>query len=200
MATLSNESVLTAWSNRKDDKQKELLASIRKEKPALASISDEDVLDICRMAVSNFQSKDGKVLEEHVENTLTIPFQKQVCIDKDGVIVDRGRNKKGEVKTRKTDKIVDIVFGTPVVGTHISEYAAMSLKISSRERGSQDDHWSLTHKPKLFLYATLSDDYPQPDKFGESETRKLVCATPKKTDDRTFKLGFGDIEAEVMRP
>lgn len=199
MAALSNESALKAWSDHKDEKKMNLLASIRRLFPEVASMTDDRVFELVALSVSNFQSKDGAVLEKHVGQTLTIPFKPQVCIDKDGMIVYRGYTKKGEVNKFKTDKIVDIVFGTPVVGTHISNYAAMSLKTTSRERASQDDHWTRKHPPKLFLYATLSDDYPPPDKFGESETRKLVCATPKKTDDRAFKLGFQDIEAEILR-
>jgi hypothetical protein len=191
-AMLSNESVLAAWAVFKNAKKMNLLASIRRDFPELVSMPDERVFEFGGRFVSDHQSKAGGFLEGHVEKSFTVPFQKQVCINKDGVVIDR--------KGGKPWKILDIVFGTPVVGTHVSNYAVLSLKTTSRERASQDDDWSRRHPPKLFLYGTLSDDYPQPDKFGESETRKLVCATPKKSDGRAFKLGFGDIEAEVMRP
>ena len=189
MTTLSNDSALKAWSNRKNDKKAKLLENIRRLFPELASMSDERVFELDALSVSNFQSRDGGSLEKHVEQTLTIPFKRQVSISKDGMIVDRG----------KGIKILDIVFGTPEVGTHISNYVVLSLKTSTKERASQDDWLLISHPPKLFLYGTLSKDYPQPDKFGESETRKLVCAVPKKKDNRAFKLGFQDIEAEVMR-
>ena len=90
------------------------------------------------------------------------------------------------------------MFGNPVVGTHISGYVVMSLKTTSRERAKLDTAWTYKHPPKLFLYATLEDDYPSPKTFDEGLTRKLVCATPKARDARQFKLGFEHLVAEVQ--
>ena len=84
-----------------------------------------------------------------------------------------------------------------MVGTHISGYAVMSLKTTSRERAKLDTAWTHQHPPALFLYGTLENDYPQPETFGEGPTRKLICATPKAHDTRQFKLGFEDLLAQL---
>jgi hypothetical protein len=142
--------------------------------------------------VSCFQKKAGAALEQIVEASLIeqgIRCKAQVQLDKHGIIVGFGK-KRGST-------IPDIVFGTPVEGTHISEYIVMSLKISTRERAKLDGYFR-THVPKLFLYASLSDDYPHPEDFDEGPSRKLICATPRKNDTRQFKLGFEDIEATVL--
>jgi hypothetical protein len=183
MSGLTNKNVLDAWKAHKNKKRTTFLEKVRSKYP---DMSDDQIADIEAMAISNHQSKDGNLLQDEVENRLKIPFKRQVHIDDSGIIV---------ASCGKT--IIDIVFGTPVVGTHISNYVVGSLKITSRERWKQDD-WVYKHLPKLFLYISLAADYPSPDIFHEGPTRKLVCATPKKKDDRVFKLGFEDIEATVL--
>jgi hypothetical protein len=140
--------------------------------------------------VSCFQSKGGKGLENLVENALKseqIPFKSQVQLDSNGIIVESNGV-----------TIPDIVFGDPQIGTHISNYAVMSLKTTSRERSKLDTAWTEKHPPRLFLYATLEADYPTPEKFQESPRRKLVCGIPRKKDTREYKLGFEDIKQELL--
>lgn len=182
---LSNASILSAYSAFKTAQHITHINRIRTENLELACMSDETITRIYNSAISCFQSKGGKFFERHIEKLLTdanIPFQAQVSIDADGIIVS------GVGVT-----IPDIVFGTPVIGTHIGGYIVMSLKTSSRERAKLDTAWTYKHPPKLFLYATMESDYPQPSTFGESPTRRLVCATPRTKDLRMFKMGFDDI-------
>jgi len=187
MSGLTNKNVLDAWEAHKNKKQVLFLESVRSEFPELAGMSDDRISAFAAKVVSNHQSKDGGFLEREVETSLKIPFKRQVHIDDSGVVLTSGG---------KT--IIDIVFGTPVVGTHISNYVVGSLKTTSRERWKLDTAWVNKHPPKLFLYISLAADYPSPKTFHEGPTRKLVCATPKKKDNRAFKLGFEDIEATVL--
>lgn len=186
---LSNAAILSAYSAFKAAQHAAHLLRVRTENPELAGLSDEVIDRVYNSVVSCFQSKGGKFFEKHVETLLTdakIPFKAQVSIDADGMIVSGGGV-----------TIPDIVFGEPVVGTHISNYIVMSLKTTSRERAKLDTAWTNKHPPKLFLYATLEPDYPQPATFGEGHTRRLVCATPRKNDTRAFKMGFEDIPQVV---
>jgi hypothetical protein len=178
-------SILSAYKNFKTAQHIAHINRIRNENPEIGNLSDEAVSRIYNSVVSCFQSKGGKFLERHIEDLLKtngLQFKSQVHIDVNGIVVSGGG---------KT--IIDIVFGNPVVGTHISDYIVMSLKTTSRERVKLDTAWTYKHPPKLFLYATLEADYPQPSTFGESPTRRLVCATPRKKDTRAFKMGFEDI-------
>jgi len=187
MSGLNNKNVLNAWEAHKNKKQALFLESVRTEFPELAGMSDDRISAFAAKVVSTHQSKDGGFLEREVETSLKIPFKRQVHIDDSGIIIATGG---------KT--IIDIVFGNPIVGTHISNYVVGSLKITSRERWKLDTAWVNKHLPKLFLYISLAADYPSPKTFHEGPTRKLVCATPKKKDDRVFKLGFEDIETTVL--
>ncbi len=187
VSRLNNQQVLDAWKTHKNTKKARLLVSVREKYPELSVLSDDRLSEMFAMVVSDHQSKDGGFLEAYVESSLAIPFKRQVHIDDDGIVVKSGG---------KT--IIDIVFGDPQLGTHISNYTAGSLKTCSRERWKLDTAWTYKNPPKLFLYITLTTDYPQPDTFEEGPTRKLICATPKKRDSRSFKLGFQDIESEVV--
>lgn len=181
--------ILAAYEHAKKAKASANIPRLRASNPKLESWSDEEILGFYKTAVSCFQSKLGGFLEKFVEETLTregIPFQRQVQVDEDGMI-----------RSGQGDTIPDIVFGNPKIGTHISEYLVLSLKVSSRERSKLDSAWTFTHKPKRFYYGSITDDYPQPKKFKESETRKLVCATPKKEDSRMFKLDFETFVKEI---
>jgi hypothetical protein len=187
MSGLNNKNVLDAWEAHKNKKRTTFLENLRSEFPELAGMSDDRISGLAAKVVSNHQSKDGNFLQEFCENRLKIPFKRQVHINDSGIVVASGGT-----------TIPDIVFGNPVVGTHISNYVVGSLKITSRERWKLDTAWVNKHPPKLFLYISLAADYPSPKTFHEGPTRKLVCATPKKKDDRVFKLGFEDIEATVL--
>jgi hypothetical protein len=188
---LTNSSILLAYTAFKSAQHAAHLTRLRAAHPKLLTFTDEELTALYWDTVSCFQSKGGKFFENHIEGLLRdagIPFQAQVHLDSNGIIVE-GRS--------DGDTIPDIVFGNPVVGTHISGYAVMSLKTTSRERAKLDTAWTHKHPPKLFLYATMEDDYPSPNTFEEGPTRKLVCATPKKRDTRAFKLGFEHLVAEV---
>lgn len=185
------EHVLKHYATFKQTRLLEHVGFLRKTNPKLADWTNDEIMNLYDNAVTCFQSKAGAFLEKYVEDKLRdagVAFRAQVGLDEKGYIVEgRGTH------------IPDIVFGDPRPGTHISNYVVMSLKTSSRERSKLDTAWTYKNPPKLFLYATLEDDYPQPEKFGESENRKLVCASTKKRDNRTFKLGFEDIIPEIQR-
>lgn len=189
----TSKSLLADYQSSEDQALKTHVESMRLNHPILANGTDEEIMSILNHCNSYSQSRrsvGGKELETRIETHFTKegqPYRRQVRI-KDGIIQD--------TKSTKGMKIVDIVFGNPQPGDHISNYAIMSLKTSSRERASEDD-WTLIYRPKLYLYASLKADYPAPEKFQESESRKLVCATPKPEDTRRFKLGFEDILREV---
>jgi hypothetical protein len=189
---MTNSSILLAYATFKSAQHTAHLARLRANHPKLSVFTDEELTALYGDVVSCFQSKGGKFFEGHIENLLReagIPFKAQVHLDANGFITE-GRN--------DGDTIPDIVFGNPAVGTHISSYAVMSLKTTSRERAKLDTAWTYKHPPKLFLYATLEDDYPSPKTFDEGPTRKLVCATPKARDARQFKLGFEHLVAEIQ--
>lgn len=179
---MNSLSILAAFADFKAITHKRHLDRLRQSSPLLRSASDDELNVIYKTSVSCFQSKSGDFLETHIETLLTnagIPFKSQVHLNSDGIIVEsRGCT------------IPDIVFGTPRVGDHISNYTVLSLKTTSRERAKLDTAWTVKHPPKLFLYGTLSDDYPQPTTFEEGPTRKIITAQPKKQDNRIFKLGF----------
>jgi hypothetical protein len=168
--------------------ENEHIALLRLKNPKLSHLTDDEIKQLCNNINSHFQSqrcKNGGIFEKCVEEILSnkgILFQRQVLVDKDGRVAD----------TKVNNKIVDIVIGNPVVGDHISNYTVISLKTSTRERSSEDD-WTKVHKPKLYIYGTLKSDYPSPEKFEESEFRKLMCVVPKEHDTRKFKLRFNDL-------
>ena len=180
---MNSVAILAAYASFKSAQHLQHLARLRRNYPKLADWSDADITALYSDVVSCFQSKGGSFFESHIESLLAhVPFKAQVHLNADGMIVESGGC-----------TIPDIVFGTPVVGTHISNYAVLSLKTTSRERAKLDTAWTFKHPPKLFLYGTLEDDYPQPKTFGECDTRKLICAKPRKRDLRQFKLGFEDL-------
>jgi hypothetical protein len=189
--SLTSKALLAAYAAHKTTTHLRHIAEMRSHHPKFADWSDTEIESVFADAVSRFQSKGGKTLENLVETALVaegIPFKAQVNLDCNGMIVES-----------KGVTIPDIVFGNPQVGTHIRDYIVMSLKTTSRERSKLDTAWTEKHPPKLFLYATLESDYPIPEKFQESPTRKLVCAVPRKRDNRAYKLGFEDIKQEVLR-
>jgi len=180
---MNSQAILFAYHSFKTTAHKQHLAKIRQSLPDLLQHATDEQLDIIyNTSVSCFQSKGGKFLESHIETLLTnagIPFKSQVHLNSDGVIVES-----------HGCTVPDIVFGVPRVGDHISNYIVLSLKTTSRERAKLDTAWTSKHPPKLFLYGTLEEDYPQPTTFEEGPTRKIITAKPKKKDNRMFKLGF----------
>ena len=187
--SLSSSAIEAAYRQFKHAQHASHIARLRAAHPKLESWTDDEVAALYADSVSCFQSKSGKFFEKYIEDNLVaagIPFQSQVNLDKDGIIV-----------AGKGDTIPDIVFGSPVVGTHISNYMVLSLKTTSRERSKQDTAWTHKYPPKRFYYGTIEADYPTPDKFQEGETRKLVCVTLRKKDTRVFKLGFDGMVEEV---
>lgn len=189
---LTNANVLAAYAARQQQRRTTIVQTLRDRHPFLAERSDEELLGIYDTSVSAHQSKDGRFLETWVESRLReagIEFKAQVPIDENGIILAKGK--------RSGTTIPDIVFGNPIVGTHISGYKVLSLKTSSRERAKLDTAWTCKHPPAVFYYGTLVKDYPEPSAFGESPTRKLVCAAPKDFDARVFKLGFEDLLADL---
>jgi hypothetical protein len=185
---MDNSSILAAYNAFKNDQRLSSLCKIQQSSEYLKNAPIEEIEKIYQLAVSSFQSKGGTKLERIVEDELkkeNIPFQAQVHLNADGIILEsRGVT------------IIDIVFGNPIVGDSITNYAVLSLKTTSRERAKQDG-WTKITPPKLFLYASLEDDYPQPEIFNEGPTRKLICVKPKKKDLRQFKLGFEHLIDEV---
>jgi predicted nucleic acid-binding Zn-ribbon protein len=177
----------TLESNNHNSKQYHF-DTLRSKYPCLERCSNEELEDISNTVNSHSQSircKNGGNFEKIIEDLLqkkNIAYSRQVPIDKNGILV----------KKKKNNKVLDIIIGNAVIGQHISNYIVISLKTSTRERHSEDD-WSKIHVPKLYLYGTLSSDYPHPEKFEESDVRKMLCLNPKKNDTRKFKLGFNDL-------
>ena len=187
---MNNSSILAAQNAFKTSQHNEHLSKIRQSSECLKNVSDEELSKIFSVAVSCFQSKGGKFLERHIEGLLkeaNIPFKSQPHLNCEGIFVE-------------SDGITipDIVFGNPQIGDSVTNFVVLSLKTTSRERAKLDD-WTKKNPPKLFLYATLEDDYPQPKTFEEGPTRKLICATPKKRDLREFKLGFEHLINEIQK-
>lgn len=80
--------------------------------------------------------------------------------------------------------LIDFVMGQPKVGDPVSKFVVISCGIWE---------WSLKFPPRMFIFATISNDYPEVRYFMESDTRKIVTATPRPDDDRKFRLNFNDI-------
>lgn len=175
--------------------------NIRDSFPECKSWTNERILQFYDSCVSIHQSeksRGGTSFEQDFEEYLTennIPFERQVAIDKFGIIVPGSGTKK--TMSLKGCKLVDIVFGKSAVGDSITNFGVASLKKSSRERAILDD-WTKTIQPAFFLYVTGSDDYPHPEKFEESSTRKIITDRPKAKDTRTYKLGFEDVIATIL--
>lgn len=129
----------------------------------------------------------GDFLEKMVEKDLiskNLPYKKQVPIDENGIIV-----KRGDINTFQ---IVDFLVGNYLeVGDSYTRNTYISCKISCRERWMQDN---FTHAmpPILYLLICIKPDYPSSKKFGENSKRKILCACPKKKDDRKHKLNLED--------
>ena len=138
--------------------------------------------------------KNGSFLENDIINkTLSehrLSYRQQVTIDKSGVIIGFGNK-------IKCHHIIDFVVGDNIeIGKSITEYNVISCKTTCRERWTQDE-WSFLIAPKLYILVTTSDDYPQSERFRESSKRKIITCTPKRKDDRIFKLNFENLIDEL---
>lgn len=189
MDSFAPSAMNSAYDDFKLTKKRDGIRSMRHCNPKLTNFTDEEIVALYECAVSSFQSKSGAFLEKYVERALEsmrIPFRPQVHIDAHGMIVPSNGT-----------TIIDIVFGTPEIGTHISDYIVLSLKTTSRERAKLDG-WARTYPPKVFYYGTVESDYPQPETFVETASRKLVCVRTKQKDLREFKFNFQDMAREVQ--
>jgi hypothetical protein len=158
------------------------------------SLSDDILKRIYIASVSIHQRKmqsNGHHFEMLISEILAqncIKFKQQVTINSDGIII--GFNKK-----EKCHHIVDFVIfdiEESIINSHISNYIVLSTKTTCRERWTQDS-WTTTLKPKLYILATLSNDYPLSSRFNENTHRKIITSKPKKRDGRTYKLDFSNL-------
>jgi len=155
---------------------------------------NDSVLAFYKKAVSVHQScvsNNGKALENFCEKILRdndIPFSSQVVINHKGVII---LNCKKNVK--KLHHVLDIVVGDVKDGDSIQNYVVISCKTTCRERWTQDEQWSKTNRPKKYVLATTSQDYPNSQRFMEAEDRVIVTSKPKTKDDRKYPLSFDDL-------
>ena len=157
-------------------------------------IKTNNELNIYNRVVSIHQkvkSMSGKLLEKSISDLLSshhIAFKEQVAINSNGIIIETKANSMC---------VIDFVLGHNISpGKNIKDFIVISSKTSCRERWNQDN-WTLTYSPTKYFLVTLYDDYPQPEKFGESNTRKLVTEKAKKTDKRKFKLNFDDLVKDI---
>lgn len=192
---ITDQYVLSKIEENKNSKKIKIIQELKIIAP---SLNDDKLLQLYNKSISIHQSKmqgNGYFLENDVLvkilNDNNIPYKKQVTIDKTGIIV--GFNEKKV----ECYHIVDFVIGENIdVGKSIIEYIVISCKTTCRERWTQDD-WSHTFIPKLYLLLTISKDYPSSKRFRENIQRKIITCTPKKRDDRKYKLGFENLIDEL---
>ena len=193
----NNQYVLSRIEENKISKNLKIIQELKQIAPLL---SDVELLHLYNKSISIHQSKiqgNGDFLENDILvgilDTNNIPYQKQVTINKSGIIV--GFNEK----KRKCYHIIDFVIGENIeVGKSITDYKVISCKTTCRERWTQDD-WSYTFAPKLYILLTISDDYPPTQRFREDTKRKIITCLPKKKDDRLFKLNFEHLVDELQQ-
>ena len=174
-------------------RREKIVTTIKEKHPEFADYTPEKCLEIYDDCFSLRQSLIGSKgsggFWERIAERLFSEFgmNRQVHIKSDGIICESGGH-----------HIVDIVLGNPITGNNISDYIVISCKTSAKDRWAQD-MWSLIHVPKLYVLMVVTDDYPCSEKFGESEIRKLYTLTPKKADDRKYKLKMHELLEEIRR-
>uniref|UniRef100_A0A6C0EVY2 Uncharacterized protein n=1 Tax=viral metagenome TaxID=1070528 RepID=A0A6C0EVY2_9ZZZZ len=191
---MDNNYVKEKIEQNKTYKQSLILKELKDIAP---KISDDGLIQLYNKSISLHQSsnqKNGDFLENEILvkmlNYHDIKYKQQVTINNLGIII--GFNIKD-----KCYHIIDFVVGTNInVGESISLFKVISCKTTCRERWTQDD-WSLTYIPQLFILLTLSNDYPSKLRFRESSKRKIITCTPKKKDDRIYKLNYDDLIKEL---
>ena len=193
MNTFSNTDMLALIETTRIEQEVSIVHKLRDKEPELSALDDETILRLYTNSVSIHQGrmqKSGALLEKTTADLLRaneIPFREQVTIDKDGIIV--GFN----TKRKKCYHVLDIVVGDNIdVGRSIGDFIVVSCKTTCRERWTQDNAWSHTFPPILYILLTTSDDYPLPVRFGETACRQIATCLPKMgtRDTRQFKLGF----------
>ena len=191
--TITNTDMLALIETTRIEQEVSTVHRLRDKEPGLSALDDETILRLYTNSVSIHQGrmqKSGALLEKTTAELLRaneIPFREQVTIDKDGVIV--GFN----TKRKKCYHVLDIVVGDDIdVGRFIGDFIVVSCKTTCRERWTQDNAWSHTFPPILYILLTISDDYPLPVRFGETACRQIATCLPKMgtRDTRQFKLGF----------
>jgi len=188
------EALLQEYRQEIDNLRQDKVVTIIKEKhPEFREFTDEKCLkiydDCFSLRQSLIGSKGAGGFWERIGERLFNEFgmKRQVHIKNDGIICESGGH-----------HIVDIVLGNPVVGDNITNYIVISCKTSAKDRWAQDG-WTLVHRPKLYVLMVVTDDYPCSQKFEESEIRKLYTLTPKKVDDRKYKLKMEELIEEIRR-
>lgn len=185
-----NSLLITAYDEHRNSKRNGIVSRLKSKLPTKSDLEILEIYDECISIHQSRQQGSGSFLENYICNEILvkndIPFKYQVSIDDDGIII--GFNVKKNVS-----HVVDIVIGTDIeIGKSITEFKVVSCKTTCRERWTQDK-WSLTHPPRMFVLATLSDDYPSSSRFNESETRRIVSSVSKANDNRLFRLDFDNL-------
>lgn len=163
----------------------------------LPNESDEKISQVYKLCISLHQSTksvNGQWLEKIIIPLLeknNISFREQVTIDKNGIIV--GFN----IKKSKCYHVVDFVIGDDInVGKRIEDFKVISCKTTCRERWTQDN-WTHKFPPILYLLLTISNDFPNSNRFGENYKRKIISSKEKKKDDRIYKLNYDHLISEL---
>jgi methylmalonyl-CoA mutase N-terminal domain/subunit len=197
---MNNQYVLSLIIEAENEKKRKIVQDIRNVDLVLGNLSDDVLLKISSVCVSNHQTniqKNGAFLENDILSSFldvnSVPYRKQVTIDKSGIIVGFNEKKK------RCYHILDFVIGENInAGKSITEFIVISCKTTCRERWTQDD-WSHTFAPKLYILLTISKDYPSSDRFRESTTRKIITSSPKNKDNRIYKLNFDHLIDELTQ-
>jgi hypothetical protein len=173
-----------------NERRETIIARLRKEINWIpVNLQDDEIYKIYTLSISLFQTKqttEGNSMEDIISaylHTHEITHYRQVPIDRLGCISSK----------KEFISLVDFVITDRLdIGTHISSYIVLSSKKSCRERWLQDE-WTFTNRPKKYILFTLSNDYPNPIKFGECPNRVIITTIPKRKDTRIFKLSPDDL-------
>jgi hypothetical protein len=196
IAQLSNSVVLHILANRNNIQKSHIIQQLKKITPC---ITDDALQQLYDKSISLHQGsvqRNGSFLENDIIKEYldanNIPYKSQVTIDKSGIV--SGFN----MKKSKCYHIIDFVLGVDInIGQPITAFKVLSCKTTCRERWTQDD-WSIVFPPTKYLLITLSNDYPNSNRFCESEVRKIITCIPKIKDDRIYKLGFENLLEEII--
>jgi len=190
----SNESVKKYLTENKQNKKIKLMDKLHEDFPEIDIYTLTKICDRYESARQSMVQNSGDCLEQYVATHLrsnNIPFLQQVTIDSNGVI--SGFNEKKKM----CGHVIDIVVGSSIdIGDHISNHIVLSCKTTCRERWTQDD-WTHKNAPSKYILITTTEDYPSSTRFAESYCRKIMTCSPKKKDDRLYKLNFEELIGEV---
>jgi hypothetical protein len=201
--TMNNAFILDTLQNRSTN-YATVLSIIREKCPAASSLTDDEVLNIAKVADSAFQRKrctNGNHFQEIVTAFLVkhnLQVLDQVTIDKRGIILGLSMTKKG---THTIDHVV-VGKGPPpdikdFIGKSIEDFGVISSKTTIRSDRWKDVFYNETF-PSPKKYLLVMADTRMPRCFRENETRKIVSCHPLKMDTRVFKLNFDDLVAELV--